>query len=314
VRGGVVVVGGANMDVHARSAAGAVMRTSNPGVTTLSPGGVGRNIAETIARLGTPTALVSVVGDDALGDDVLARTRDAGVDCAHVQRRAARTGTYTAMLDADGELVAAVADMAATDELGPATLDAAEELIASAALLVVDGNLRAEAVAYAFDLAARHGVDVAVDPVSVPKAPRVRAALRPDRPVAALTPNADELAALTGLPVGSDAELRAAVAALHARGVASVWLRLGGRGSWFSGAAGSATGAGTIVELPPYATSVIDVTGAGDAAMGGFCHALVAGSEPLAAARYGQAAAALTVASEHTVRPDLTDELVRRML
>ena len=59
---------------------------------------------------------------------------------------------------------------------------------------------------------------------------------------------------------------------------------------------------------------VADVTGAGDAALGAFCHALVLGAGPVEAARYGHAAAALTVASEHTVRPDLTDALVRTLL
>ena len=56
------------------------------------------------------------------------------------------------------------------------------------------------------------------------------------------------------------------------------------------------------------------MTGAGDAMLAAFCHALLAGESAAAAAAYGQAAAALTVASRHTVRPDLTDELVRSLL
>ena len=56
---------------------------------------------------------------------------------------------------------------------------------------------------------------------------------------------------------------------------------------------------------------VVDVTGAGDAMLAAFCHALLDGAEPAAAAAYGHAAAALTIASPHTVRPDLTDRLVR---
>ena len=62
------------------------------------------------------------------------------------------------------------------------------------------------------------------------------------------------------------------------------------------------------------ATEVLDVTGAGDSMLAAFCHALLGGATPADAAAYGQAAAALTVASPHTVRPDLTDELVRSLL
>ena len=49
-------------------------------------------------------------------------------------------------------------------------------------------------------------------------------------------------------------------------------------------------------------------------AIDGFCHALLAGATPVEAAAYGHAAAALTIASPHTVRPDLTDALVRSLL
>ena len=51
---------------------------------------------------------------------------------------------------------------------------------------------------------------------------------------------------------------------------------------------------------------VVDVTGAGDAMLGAFCHGLLGGVAPVAAARFGHAAAALTVAVPQTVRPDLT--------
>jgi pseudouridine kinase len=58
----------------------------------------------------------------------------------------------------------------------------------------------------------------------------------------------------------------------------------------------------------------VDATGAGDALLAGFCHATLAGASPADAALYGHVTAGLTVASEHTVRPDLTDALVRSLL
>ena len=56
------------------------------------------------------------------------------------------------------------------------------------------------------------------------------------------------------------------------------------------------------------------MTGAGDAMLAAFCHAMLGGAAPADAAAYGHAAAALTVASPHTVRPDLTDRLVESLL
>ena len=104
----VVVVGGTNMDVVARTSAPLVPATSNPGHTRISPGGVGRNIAACLGLLGAPVRLVSAVGDDAFGDEALRVTAACGADVGAVRRVPGATGTYTAVLDDRGELVAAV--------------------------------------------------------------------------------------------------------------------------------------------------------------------------------------------------------------
>lgn len=303
-REAVVVIGGANLDVKARSAAPLVPATSNPGKVATAPGGVARNVAENLARLGDHTVLVAAFGRDAAGESLLAHTADAGVRIDLVHRSDAATGTYVAVLDATGELACAVSDMSATDEIGAAEIDRAAEAIATAGLLVLDGNLAGPAMEHALALAARCGVRTVVDPVSVAKAawlaPRLTA-------VFTITPNRDELTALTGLPTRTDAELAAAIKTLHDRGVAHVWVRLGRDGSLLSD--------GTdVTAFPATEGPVVDVTGAGDSMLAAFCHALLAGRSVTDAARYGHAAAALTVASVHTVRPDLTPQLVESAL
>src|SRR6478752_3227141 len=215
----VVVVGGANMDVKARSRRGVVPATSNPGSAAMSAGGVGRNIAENLARLGTRTHLVAAIGADGLGDQVLAATSGAGVHVEQVRRSARATGTYTAVLDADGELVVAVADMAATDELSPEQVNAARDLVGSAALVVLDGNLSTATLAFALDLASQAGARVLLEPVSVPKAAALAHLVTTDRPLFAITPNRAELAALTDLPTRTDRQVERAADALHERGV-----------------------------------------------------------------------------------------------
>jgi pseudouridine kinase len=305
---GVVVIGGSNIDVKARSTAPATQGTSNPGHGSMAPGGVGRNIAENLARLGTRTHLVSVVGRDPLGDSLLAQTSAAGVRVEHVTRTDLPTGTYTALLDADGELIVAVADMAATAELGPDRINEARDLITAADLVVLDGNLSPAALEHALDLATVAGARTILEPVSVPKATALASSIAAERPLYAVTPNRDELTALTGLPARTDRQLSLATEALHKRGVELVWVRLGERGSLLSTTAGEAT------FIPAVPTTVEDVTGAGDSMLAAFCHALLQGEDPVTAARYGHAAAALTIASPHTVRPDLTPRLVQAAL
>ena len=299
----VVVVGGANVDIKARSSASAIARTSNPGHTSTTPGGVGRNIAENLARLGTTTHLIAAIGRDPHGERLLTETRDAGVLLDHVHRSAHPTGSYTALLDTDGEMLLAVADMSATDDLRPEHVQSARELITHAAMLVLDGNLPAATTAHLLDLARGADVRVVVDPVSVPKAARLAPLLRADRPIFAITPNRDELAALTDQDTVTDDALADAADVLHGRGVRHVWIRLGSQGSLLSSL-------GEINKLTAVPVEVQDVTGAGDAMLAAFAHALLAGHSPAVAARYGHAAAALTLESEHTVRPDLTERML----
>jgi pseudouridine kinase len=256
---------------------------------------VGRNVAENLARLGTPTRMLLAVGDDTAGQEVLARTRFAGVKTLRAPWEGP-TGTYTALLDDDGSLVAGVADMAATESIAPEHVDGAG--VADADWLVLDGNLPPATLAHALRLADAAGVPVVLDPVSAPKATLIAPYLD-GVPVHTLTPTTDELVALTGDEVPGSA-----AATLHARGVEVVWLREGVRGSTLF----RPDVAPERVALP--AVAAVDVTGAGDAMLAAYVHALCRGADLTRAAYEGAAAAMLTVQSAETVRPDLSPALI----
>ena len=288
----VVVVGGTNMDVVARTSAPLVPATSNPGHTRISPGGVGRNIAACLGLLGAPVRLVSAVGDDAFGEEALRVTAACGADVGAVRRVPGATGTYTAILDDGGELVAAVSDMATVDALVLETVH-----LTDAALVVLDGNLAHAQAARVVSAAAAAGVPLAFEPVSVAKAGRLADLVRE---LFLVTPNTDEIAALTGRQTD---DWRASVADLHERGVEHVWLRTGAGGSWMCSRGQEP------VHLPAVPATVVDVTGAGDAMLAAWIAAWLGGADPVAAAREGHRAAAATIESPHTVRPDLADVL-----
>ncbi len=214
-----------------------------------------------------------------------------------------RTGTYTAVLDHDGELVVAVADMEATAALAPDVV-LATGLVDRAAWLVLDANLPAETLAASIERAAATGVPVLVNPVSQPKCEALVDVLSLERPVAVLTPNRGELEVLVGGSLHSDEALVAGARSLLRRGVGAVWVRMAARGSVWVG-----PGADPVWFHPVHG-DVVDVTGAGDSMDGAFVHARWCGASDVEAARFAHGAAALTVASAFTVRPDLRSELV----
>ena len=74
------MVGGANIDIEGRLHGQLLFADSNPGKTSRSPGGVGRNIAENLARLEIPTRLITALGRDHNGTWLHDETVSAGVD------------------------------------------------------------------------------------------------------------------------------------------------------------------------------------------------------------------------------------------
>ena len=299
---GVLCVGGAVVDRLLHLLAPAVPATSNPARAAASYGGVARNVAENLARLGVPVALVSCVGDDAAAPALLAHAAAAGIDVAAVRRVAgATTAEYVAVLDPDGDLVLGVAAM---DVMAEISADDVEAALAARrpAWVFLDCNLTAEALAGALAACRTAGVRVAVDAVSTPKAVRLPADLTG---VDVLFCNVDEARALAGdLPgstddAGYETELAAAV---HRRGCGAVVLTRGARGPLV-------VEASQIASLTIVPRDAVDVTGAGDSLVAGTVAGLLRWDDLTKAVGLGTRLAALTVTSEHTVRPDLADAL-----
>lgn len=210
-----LVVGGINQDLLGRPRRGErlLRNTSNIGHVERQWGGVGRNIAECLARLGAATPrLVSAVGDDGAGRAVLEDARRLGIDTAGVAVLAgAPTSSYMAVFDERGELLTTVADMEAVDAISPATMtpEAARWLGGGGAgagqVAVVDANLQADTVTHACAELARAGVAVLFEPVGVTKSVRGLDALRAGH-VACVTPSENELAAMAGALEGAAVE------------------------------------------------------------------------------------------------------------
>ena len=293
-----VVIGGINLDTLALITGETVRGTSNPGRTVAAPGGVGRNVAENLARLGSPVRLIGTIGHDHAGDLLLDGLARVGVETSAITRKPeVSTGTYTAVLHHTGDLDIGVADMAATDSITPDEIEATH--LAGASWLVIDGNLRPDTVTRCLGLAAAAGVPVVLDPVGVAKASR----LDQVSGLHTFTPNGPELAAWSGLD-----DVGAAIEKAHAQGIDVVWLRAGADGSTLHRAGTQPVS----VRLP--AARVTDVTGAGDAMLAAYVHRLRDGASVEESAWFAAAAAWLTVASPSAVRADLTEALVATTL
>ena len=137
----VVCVGALHWDVKARLTGQMIPGTSNPAVVSRTPGGVAGNIARTLARLGVPVSIVSVVGEDESGLGLVTRLAREGVNVDHVVTvSGAPTATYTAVLNGDGSLAVGVADMAIYERLDANVVDPVVKLYGTGALWCADAN------------------------------------------------------------------------------------------------------------------------------------------------------------------------------
>ena len=108
----ILVIGAANLDVKGRLFGPAIGNSSNSCAIKSSFGGVARNIAENLARLGTPVTLLTAVGDDYAGEDILNTADDLGIDVSRaLVIENETTGTYLAALDQAGELILGLDDL-----------------------------------------------------------------------------------------------------------------------------------------------------------------------------------------------------------
>lgn len=282
--GTIVVVGSSNTDMVVMTP-----RLPGPGETVTrgtffrARGGKGANQAVAAARAGGRVTLIACLGQDDLGDDAIAAFEEDGIDTAHVRRAAGiSSGVALIVVDAEAENAIAVAE-GANALLSARDIRACEAVIAEADVLVAQLEIPLEAVEEAIRIAHGHGVRVVLNP-----APARRLSDELLSRVAVLTPNASEAALLAGTADRNASDVDAAASALLTRGVGAALVTLGQ--------------AGVLVATPDareriagWAVQAEDTTGAGDVFNGALAVSMAEGRPLMDAARFANAAAALSV-------------------
>jgi pseudouridine kinase len=281
----IVCIGGAAVDRKYRARRPLVPETSNPVTSEISFGGVARNVAENLSRLGVPCSLVSVLGDDENGRSILQHLTRLGIGTSHVL-----------VLRPNGDLAFGLADMAIFDTFVPSRLRKIWPNLSCSGWLFADCNLPSDTLHALLELSRSHSRLLAVDAVSVSKAGRLPHDLHG---IEILFLNRDEAQALTGESLAP----ADAASALVERGANRVVLTCGADGMIVAEASGT-------VSLRSDRAQIVDATGAGDALIAGTLAGLARGLLLADAARSGMIAARLTLAHSASVRPDLSPALL----
>jgi ribokinase len=237
-------------------------------------GGKGSNQAVACARLGSRVELVSCVGKDTFGAQALDLYRREGVGARWVGTSSRLpTGLGAILVTPDGRN-AIVVDIGANREMDEAFVDRSAAALDGASVLLTVTEAPLEAVTHAVELAHARKIPVVLNP-----APAVALPASTLSKVSVLTPNAAELAALTGAETKTVDQAAAAARLLLDRGAAAVVVTLGESGALVC--------EGTrVLHVAAPRVEVVDTTGAGDAFSAGLAVALSEGMALGEAARF----------------------------
>jgi pseudouridine kinase len=295
----VCVIGGSNVDIQGFPERELIYRDSNPGRVKISLGGVGRNIAENLARMGVNTRLISVVGDDLYGGRILEEARRAGLNMQDTLiLKGEQTSTYLSILDHAMDMVLAINHMDAMDRMTVDFVKSKRHVIENAALCVLDTNLPANALEYL--LTTFRNTVFFLDTVSTAKARKARDLIGR---VHTVKPNRLEAEILSGIPIRDEADLEKAAAILCGKGVRNVFLSLGEEGLFCSNGEVS-----RLVRAPK--VKIANATGAGDAAMAGLALGYLRGKNINDTGKLAVAASIIALSSENTINPAMSEALL----
>jgi len=297
----VLVIGAAGIDSKGKGSMPLTLGSSTPGFVRVSVGGVGRNVADNLVRLGVDAVLLSAIGKDGSGQRILNDAAAVGINTDYlIILEDQHTSAYLAILDESGNLVMSVHDMAVLSSLTPQLIDEWRDLIKDAEMVVIDSNLAEGTIASLFRVARRYNIRVCADPTSTTLAVK----LKPYLPnIYMITPHIAEAEVLSGQTIEDETEAIAAARLLVNAGVEIAIITLAEKGVVYATASDSG-------RIPAIATEVLDTTGASDALTASVVFGLLNDMPIDEAVRLGASAAALTLACSDTVYEDLNLELL----
>ena len=290
-----VVIGGTNIDILGIPKNDLIYRDSNIGNVKTSLGGVGRNIAENLTRLGIDTHLVSILGDDPYGELIIEESQKIGLNIDNtLTLKGESTSIYLSILDSDGDMEVALSSMDNIKSMDVDFIKTKKDLIEGAKVCIIDTNVPKDTIEYI--LKNFKGTDFFADTVSSEKSKTIKELIGYFHTI---KPNKIEAEILTGIKIQTDQDLKDAISYFHSKGVKNVFITLSKEGVIYSD--GEKIGR-LKVENP----EIRNATGAGDAFIAALTYGHIRGLSIDEKARLGVGASLLALSHENTINPNMS--------
>ncbi|XP_056195223.1 uncharacterized protein LOC130149525 isoform X1 [Falco biarmicus] len=332
-----VVIGGINIDFIAKAQNPVILGggQTNAGRVRRTFGGVGRNLADCLSRLGQTPLFLSAVGKDEHSESVLHYCHHMDMS-AVLQLEGKSTATYCAVITSAGELSIGLGDMDIHHQITEQYVSQFKENLCQAPLVCIDGNVPLSTIQYVCQLAREHQLAVCYEPTDENKASKP---FLSDswKALTYISPNLQELRAINrtlGNPLPAElpssledvvqtavalacpllAHLHCVVVTLGAHGILLCGKSLGGSILLCSGAHEQTAAASLCATHYPAIhisrEEIVNVSGAGDSLMAGILAGMLAKHDTDTCVRMGLLAASLSLRSYEPISPAISTSSV----
>lgn len=157
---GIVVIGDVFIDIKGYSTSPYIPYGRNAGTIVQIHGGVGRNVVEDIANVELEPTFVSLVDNDAMGEDVIQKLKRHKVDTRYMRKVENGMGTWLAVFDHEGDVVASISKRPDHSPIERILDDHGDEIFEDADSIVIEIDIDKEIVKKTFHYAEKYGKKV----------------------------------------------------------------------------------------------------------------------------------------------------------
>ncbi len=299
----VAVFGASNVDIMGFPKRPLIFGDANVGYSITSPGGVGRNIAENLKRLLFDVTLISFFGDDALSEYLINSCKKLGLPIENsLFLKEEATATFLAIMDHQNDLAVGISAMEIYEKITPLHFNTNFENLRHYDYFVLETNFKSDVMS--FISSHKGNSKLVLDTVSGKKALRAQSILSE---VYLLKTNLLEAKMLCNIALDKIIDPQFLVETLLLKGVENVFITMGKEGVIY--------GNNEIIDRQKSIPSeIINTVGAGDSFVSGMIYADALGLSIHDKAKYGMAAAAITVQYNGAVSPEMTIENLNKKL
>ncbi len=299
---GIVVIGDVFIDIKGYSTSPYIPQGRNAGTIVQLHGGVGRNVVEDIANVELEPTFISLVDDNAMGDDVIQKLKRHKVNTDYMRKVENGMGTWLAVFDHEGDVVASVSKRPDHRPVEKILDECGDEIFKNADSIVIEIDTDKEIVKKTFNYAEKYGKKVYALVSNMTIAIERRDFLRRTSCFVCNQQEAGILFSEDYEDVSAEALANILAERIRTAQIPQMVVTMGGDGAVY------VDDHGNKGVYPALKVDVVDTTGAGDAFFAGVCIGLTYGKSLWEACGIGTRLASTVICTSENICPRFMPE------